>query len=158
MNDLDFGLTGSTLEACFGRYTENLLNQNGIDDINLAFKELGYAGPALDYSVFSGNIEFQDTDTSLINPDGTLSGTLFFGLKTGNGGPTGVGLGTTFYRINAVNLDTFRFVPSGESSGVFYLVPGTAVPEPSTWALLLLGFGVAGGAMRQRKKASIAFA
>jgi hypothetical protein len=32
-----------------------------------------------------------------------------------------------------------------------------AVPEPSTWALLILGFGLLGGAMR-RRRAQIAFA
>lgn len=32
-----------------------------------------------------------------------------------------------------------------------------AIPEPSTWALLILGFGVAGASMR-RRKAAIAFA
>ncbi len=28
----------------------------------------------------------------------------------------------------------------------------TAVPEPATWALLLIGFGFVGGAMRRRKQ------
>ena len=32
------------------------------------------------------------------------------------------------------------------------------VPEPSAWALLILGFGLVGGAMRQRRKTAIAFA
>ena len=27
-----------------------------------------------------------------------------------------------------------------------------AVPEPATWALMLLGFGFVGGAMRSRRK------
>lgn len=34
----------------------------------------------------------------------------------------------------------------------------TAVPEPSTWAMLILGFGAVGGAMRQRRRASLALA
>lgn len=33
-----------------------------------------------------------------------------------------------------------------------------AVPEPGTWALLILGFGAVGGAMRRRKSAALAFA
>lgn len=33
-----------------------------------------------------------------------------------------------------------------------------AVPEPSTWAMLILGFGMLGGAMRQRRRASLALA
>ena len=35
---------------------------------------------------------------------------------------------------------------------------GGVVPEPTTWALLILGFGVIGGAMRRRTNASVAFA
>ena len=33
-----------------------------------------------------------------------------------------------------------------------------AVPEPSTWALFILGFGLVGGAMRKRTRASVIFA
>lgn len=33
-----------------------------------------------------------------------------------------------------------------------------AVPEPATWAMLILGFGIVGGAMRARRRASAAFA
>lgn len=37
------------------------------------------------------------------------------------------------------------------------LTPG-AIPEPATWALMLLGFGLVGAAMRRRTTATIAFA
>lgn len=33
-----------------------------------------------------------------------------------------------------------------------------AVPEPATWAMMLLGFGVVGGAMRRRARTSVSFA
>ncbi|WP_296596527.1 PEPxxWA-CTERM sorting domain-containing protein [Phenylobacterium sp.] len=33
-----------------------------------------------------------------------------------------------------------------------YIVAGNAVPEPSTWALMILGFGSAGAALRSRRK------
>lgn len=33
-----------------------------------------------------------------------------------------------------------------------------AVPEPGTWALLILGFGAVGGAMRRRVRTSVAYA
>lgn len=43
-----------------------------------------------------------------------------------------------------VNVHTTRF-PGGEIRGQL-----AAVPEPSTWALMLMGFGVAGWALRRR--------
>ncbi|MFZ5718963.1 MAG: PEPxxWA-CTERM sorting domain-containing protein [Pseudomonadota bacterium] len=33
-----------------------------------------------------------------------------------------------------------------------YIVAGNAIPEPSTWALMILGFGAAGGALRGRRR------
>lgn len=37
-------------------------------------------------------------------------------------------------------------------------VVGGGVPEPATWAMMLMGFGVVGGAMRRRQKVSVSFA
>lgn len=49
---------------------------------------------------------------------------------------------------------------TGTSGGYFganFLTEGfAAVPEPSTWALLVLGFGAAGGAMRARSRRAVA--
>ncbi len=33
-----------------------------------------------------------------------------------------------------------------------------AVPEPATWAMMIVGFGAVGGAMRQRKRINVSFA
>ncbi|MBU3076332.1 PEPxxWA-CTERM sorting domain-containing protein [Sphingomonas sp. XMGL2] len=38
---------------------------------------------------------------------------------------------------------------SGDSSCI--VVPPSAVPEPATWAMLILGFGVVGTGMRRRR-------
>ena len=32
---------------------------------------------------------------------------------------------------------------------------GGAVPEPATWAFMILGFGAIGGAMRRQRKANV---
>jgi hypothetical protein len=33
-----------------------------------------------------------------------------------------------------------------------------AVPEPATWAMMVMGFGLVGGAMRRRRKVAVRFA
>ncbi|WP_133366144.1 PEPxxWA-CTERM sorting domain-containing protein [Qipengyuania sediminis] len=50
-------------------------------------------------------------------------------------------------------IDSLRFGRRGQ------VVAPNAVPEPSTWAMLILGFGALGGMMRQRKQqARVAYA
>lgn len=48
---------------------------------------------------------------------------------------------------NRLNID-FR----AASPGDYIRVLTTAVPEPSTWAMMIGGFGLVGGAMRRRRK------
>jgi hypothetical protein len=51
-----------------------------------------------------------------------------------------------------------EFGPAGFGVGVFTLTAVTAVPEPSTWAMLLLGFFGVGWAAYRRKRTGMAFA
>ena len=43
---------------------------------------------------------------------------------------------------------------NGESGGLFGAM--TAVPEPSTWAMMLIGFGALGATLRGRARAGLA--
>jgi hypothetical protein len=84
-------------------------------------------------------------DFVISNP--TNSGSVFFKSDNGNAGgvysrmqnfgsgTSGYGLQTTFIFGNAV----------------------PAVPEPATWAMMLAGFGIVGGAMRRRQRTSVSF-
>lgn len=61
---------------------------------------------------------------------------------------------------NFANTSTFRFVlPENvtmtSQSGVF-LTNVNAVPEPASWALLITGFGLAGGVARRRVRVALA--
>ncbi len=44
------------------------------------------------------------------------------------------------------------------SSFNYNLVSNAAVPEPATWAMLIAGFGLVGGAMRRRTKMQVTYA
>lgn len=80
-------------------------------------------------------------------------------------------LGTTTYFSAADNFQFLGLVGDpGESiarftfestlgrsvnTGIDNLYAVTAVPEPATWAFMIVGFGLVGGAMRKQRKASL---
>jgi hypothetical protein len=41
---------------------------------------------------------------------------------------------------------------------IYFAAAGGAVPEPSTWAMLIGGFAMVGAAMRRRAKSVLTFA
>ena len=47
--------------------------------------------------------------------------------------------------------------PAGVGSNITFAL-GSAVPEPASWAMMLGGFGLVGGALRNRRKATVRFA
>jgi len=50
----------------------------------------------------------------------------------------------------------FTAGPDDESHGPFGVLEVSSVPEPDTWATMLLGFGLVGGAMRSRRRKKLA--
>ncbi|QKR98547.1 PEP-CTERM sorting domain-containing protein [Sphingomonas sp. CL5.1] len=63
--------------------------------------------------------------------------------------------------LASFTTDQFRL--SAVSGDQYYAISGfqaftTGVPEPATWALMILGFGAVGGMMRRRGKATVRFA
>jgi hypothetical protein len=137
-------------------YEGNLLNNDSIDELNAALDELVGA----DYE----DVAWSDLDpTKLLitgdgnDPDGVitfeqqLSGSTILGVKFGNG-PDDVGGYTQLYLFDLASATTeISLNTQGFSSGVIIDPPNGAVPEPSTWAMFLVGFGALGALMRRRK-------
>ena len=116
---------------------------------------------------------------ALMNPDITLNWITAsdasdfgdFGSITGNGATSGTfdlsgsGFVLEYYAVKYGNEFTLyeylgtdgtgSWVTNGKngmSHIAFFGSPGTAVPEPATWAMMLLGFGAAGTALRRSRR------
>ncbi len=99
-------------------------------------------------------------------------GTTFSVSPISTGAPTGLGgtaaFSTTLNLIEGLNTLSFRFIGPLQGAGDegwginSVLVDGnavSAVPEPAAWALMIVGFGIVGGALRYRRRStSVAFA
>ncbi len=70
--------------------------------------------------------------------------------------------GTSYFAIATgfANTDVGRYSLEITGPGVITIGGGGqgAVPEPSTWAMIIAGFGIVGGALRRRRRAGVAFA
>ncbi len=105
--------------------------------------------------------------TTVLPGVNVTAGQLYVAYLTvfGNPGPSG----TVSFDLGGANPDLGYFVwnnsvnPAGDSSWDYFFNPGNArfsatfdaqgaVPEPSTWALMILGFGLMGYGLRRRQK------
>ena len=83
------------------------------------------------------SVSFLGTDPSFgLNVD-----QIFF-----NVGPQALGPGTYYFAIQAISPAFETYLGFG--------APGPTVPEPATWAMMLVGFGGIGAALRRRPRAA----
>ena len=120
-----------------GTLKERLISRGALDSpwgLEIAPASFGsFAGDLLVGNFGNGMINAYDPNTGA--PKGTLDGRDgnplvidgLWGLTIGNGSAAGGSLNTLFFTAG----------PNGESDGLF---GSLAVPEPSTWAMMLLGF------------------
>jgi hypothetical protein len=137
-------------------------NVNGgafIDQINAGFDAVGYAGPDLTWDPLEDTKDF----FSIINGDTlvfdeALIGVNFIAVHFGSaGGGGGAFNQTLFFQFNFAEATTqvdLNRLGYSNAIGAFSTPP--EVPEPATWAMMLMGFGAAGYSMRRRRKVSIA--
>lgn len=74
-----------------------------------------------------------------------------FDIDSASGGNSAFAYsGNTLYSINlAAGVVNNRATSLGTTSGPLFALTA-AIPEPATWALMIMGFGLVGGAMRRR--------
>lgn len=139
----------STL-SCLGFYADPQTIAEGGPQLATA---LGFTGQ-LDPGAISlhDKVEFK-SDSEAIKFDQLLSGHVVIGLHFG-GGNTGFN-GTGFWLLdvpdNTTQITWSSTVQKGLSAGGLYSngIPG--IPEPATWAMMVIGFGAIGCAARRRK-------
>jgi hypothetical protein len=153
----DPALTTPGAVACAGYYSGNLLNGSATD---IANQQAAIASLPGDF-VFDGNWDALDplfkveslSNINQINFGKTLYGSTIIGAHFGNvDGPAGnvsvfwlFDFGSTGAQYVSLNNT------QGFSNAVLYTTAAGAVPEPGTWALMLLGFAALGGTMRARR-------
>ena len=149
--------------ACSGFFEGNLLSNNGSD---LAAQTTALT--AIGLSNWNGAIAEPQLNlsSSLVDFQTALNGPTWIGVHFGggNGGPNPQGGGVTaFYRFDAgVNVNTFTLNYSAASAARLYAtgpvppppISGSGIapiPEPASWALMIVGFGTAGAILRRRR-------
>lgn len=119
--------------------------QNDADGVVYAGVEslqAGNAGPVFDIDFFS------DANDGGLRLTDSVSGDLF-----AYSGPTlySVANGTVRFGTGTFDLTS----TSGNADAKLSITEAPAVPEPATWAMMVLGFGVAGAALRHRRKPAV---
>lgn len=138
--------------ACAGAYAGNLNNTASQADLNAALDAL--AGGSFSPDVVFTNIEgtgslFTLVGTDTLNFSQTLFGPQILSAHFGDAG-TGLGDRTILYLFDfgTAGANSITLGTNGFSNAVLI----TPVPEPATWAMMLLGFGAIGISLRIRRK------
>lgn len=122
------------------------------------------ANPDIDLNILasSDDANFADFGSFAYNPGSTSAGTWdftgflvdFFAVKAGNqfvlyqlGSPSSTG-----------SWNTDQLGGKDLSHLVFFGSAAGAVPEPSVWAMMIIGFGLIGAGLRRKNKAAVRFA
>ena len=145
--------TNPDADACAGYYDGNLNSNSREADLNAALDVL--MGGSFDPDVVFVDIEdtkdFFEVLGGVLNFDSPLVGQQILSLHFGNAqNEFGTDV-TVLYLFNfASPTSSIILGQDGFSNG---LLIGGGVPEPATWAMMLLGFGAVGFSMRRRRRA-----
>jgi len=136
--------TVGNYQAVLGGATSTFTFANGLSKFSL------YWGSVDDYNT----LQFLRADNTVM---GTFSG-LNFPPSGGNQPSNLTNRRITFGFTGAEAVKQVRF-SSSQNAFEYDTLAAAGIPEPSTWAMMILGFGLIGGAVRRRRpKVTLAFA
>ena len=147
------------ITACAGGYQGNLLQSSVTDSAALAaLVALGAPGSG---NYIDPKLQNLNANTGEINFATSLTGMTVFGIHVGAAGDKN-GQGTFFFQFDggAAGIDKILISSragannSGLSNAALFKTGVAAVPEPGTWAMMLVGFGAIGVSMRRRRAIS----
>ena len=157
-------LTNPNASACAGYYTGNILNGSSTDILNQQNAIASLPGTF----TWDGNWTAMDNSTSpdlvitalsgansnQLNFGETLFGQVIIGAHYGNvpGDQGNVSVFWLFNLTTPTNFITLTDTQGWSNAALYTTDPHPSVPEPSTWAMMLLGFGAAGVAMRRSRR------
>lgn len=131
-----------TIEGAFSRAFDDVTNVYWLEDI----------------SIIIGEFEHNMSNSSIFYNTSYLE-------AYGNTGDRGISAGTDDFRFRIGNDNSIWMSYTNKSSTWIHLPLTTAtytleriqsaVPEPATWLMIILGFGAVGGAMRHRRAISV---
>jgi hypothetical protein len=120
-------------------YSQNLLANTSITVMNVG------TGQTVSYNpFFLGNDNYADLGAGVFQNSARLN----FGFLLGNTG----------FTPNIDSLYSVNLTSNDNSLTVYAKLGAGAVPEPATWALFILGFGLIGAAMRRKTSVAVRYA
>jgi hypothetical protein len=106
--------------------------------------------------VGSGSVStsFSSAVNSLIIQSVTVNGTITIPVTVDSAGFTGASAGNIplFAGQNSIRITGIAGVNASYGGNITFAP--NAVPEPATWAMMLVGFGMVGSAMRYRRRST----
>jgi hypothetical protein len=163
-SNLITGTTGSATTADELAAINLLLNGTASTADTLPTNNTGAYNPpytGLDYDTVLGALTDLNGTATLNFGSLNLSGLVILGAHFGNNIDSDVNNVTAFWLIDlgstTTNTLTLADGQGSSNAQIFATDPPPGVPEPATWAMMLMGFGAAGVAVRRsrRKKALV---
>lgn len=150
-------LTSPNAIDCAGYYDKNLINGDDIQEQIDAVALLGgtWSGDFDEAFKLEGSGDLSNGNQ--LNFGTTMFGLTIIGAHYGNvDGDAGNVTVFWLFDFGTEGADFVTLTPTnGWSNAYLYTTGGTPpVPEPATWAMMLLGFGAAGTAMRRSRRRS----